>query len=253
MKRYLLILLLVILTVGCSDGKQSFVLTDSILITAYIATDTAYEDVVYYMTEDKDVKALYEELSDMDFSSGSLLFKKPVIYLYPEKETDVTLKLQPQGKIIRSYPVYEEGWHVHAEPSGRLTTESGHQYAYLYWEGMFKNIPQMETSYLVKSDETADFLEEKLTVLGLNYRERNDFITYWLPELEENPYNQICFLTEAYDEIVPLQVSPTPDTVIRILMVYQGRQEEIETTPQTLTPIQRTGFTVVEWGGVELK
>lgn len=30
--------------------------------------------------------------------------------------------------------------------------------------------------------------EEKLEILGLNYKETEEFIVYWLPKLEQNEY-----------------------------------------------------------------
>ena len=50
-----------------------------------------------------------------------------------------------------------------------------------------------------------------------------------------------------------LIVTPKPDTMIRIVMEYQNLDTKIETKPQQLSPISRQGFTVVEWGGTEIK
>lgn len=100
----------------------------------------------------------------------------------------------------------------------------------------------------------ADFFEEKLEILGLNYREAEEFIIYWLPELEQNPYNYIRFATmEEIVENMPLFVSGNPDTVIRVLMEYQPLEEPIEVKEQKLQAPKREGFTVVEWGGTRLK
>ena len=58
---------------------------------------------------------------------------KPVIYLYPEEETRVTVKLDYNGQLTCTYPAYEKGWTVTASPDGTLTDEAGKQYNYLYW------------------------------------------------------------------------------------------------------------------------
>lgn len=34
---------------------------------------------------------------------------KPVIYLYPENETDVTVRLDYAGKLTCTYPAYKDG------------------------------------------------------------------------------------------------------------------------------------------------
>ena len=48
---------------------------------------------------------------------------KPVIYLYPEEETRVTVKLDYNGQLTCTYPAYEKGWTVTASPDGTLTRE----------------------------------------------------------------------------------------------------------------------------------
>ena len=53
-----------------------------------------------------------------------------------------------------------------------------------------------------------------------------------------------------------LNVSPVPDTVIRVYMVFMPLNEEVQIPEeqQLVWPssVERTGFTVVEWGGSEL-
>ena len=60
---------------------------------------------------------------------------KPVIYLYPEQETTVSVSLDYAGTLTATYPAYEDGWRVTAEPDGTLYDESGNEYSYLFWEG----------------------------------------------------------------------------------------------------------------------
>ena len=62
--------------------------------------------------------------------------EKPVIYLYPEQETDVRVTLDLAGELTCAYPTYGDGWSVRAAPDGTLTDESGQTYRYLYWEGI---------------------------------------------------------------------------------------------------------------------
>jgi hypothetical protein len=98
-------------------------------------------------------------------------------------------------------------------------------------------------------------LEEKLDYLGLNYKEKEEFIVYWLPKLEQSNYNFIHFATE--EEInseMPLELSVRPDTTIRIRMIFKGLDGRKEVEEQKLEPApKRSGFTVVEWGGTELR
>jgi len=53
------------------------------------------------------------------------------------------------------------------------------------------------------------------------------------------------------DELAPLEVSPAPDTVIRVLMDYRPLRKPVPATELELpAPPVRRGFTVVEWGGI---
>ena len=56
-------------------------------------------------------------------------------------------------------------------------------------------IPYVMYDVEVKGTDVAEFLEDKLALLGLNEREAEEFIVYWLPKLQENKYNYIRFAT----------------------------------------------------------
>ncbi|MCR4597611.1 MAG: hypothetical protein K5678_01105 [Acetatifactor sp.] len=71
--------------------------------------------------------------------------------------------------------------------------------------------------------------------------------------MEDNPYNVICFQTDAYTEQAKLIIDPKPDTVIRIFMTWYGSKKPVEIPKQELTSPERIGFTVVEWGGSEVR
>lgn len=179
--------------------------------------------------------------------------KKPVIYLYPEEEMEVSVKLDYNGKLTSTYPEYGEGWKVTAKPDGTLySAETGREYYCLFWEGVSDVEYDFSKGFVVSGDETEAFLEESLAALGLTEKEANEFIIYWLPEMEENKYNLISFQGQVYTENAKLEVTPTPDTVIRVFMAWQELEEKIEIEPQQLERVEREGFTVVEWGGVQV-
>lgn len=181
--------------------------------------------------------------------------KKPIIYLYPQAETEVTVKVGNPQNLTHTYPKYENEWKVLAKPNGDLKDiKTGRNLYALYWEGINTVEPNMTEGFIVNGEDTIKFLEEKLEVLGLNEREAEEFIVYWLPKLESNKYNFIRFQTE--EEInnnMPLEITPKPDTIIRIVMEFKGLEESIQIQEQKLSTPQRTGFTVVEWGGTEIK
>lgn len=178
---------------------------------------------------------------------------KPVIYLYPEQEMPVSVRLLLDGELTCTYPAYKTGWNVTAQPDGTLTDSAGQTYNYLYWEGTTNAQWDTDEGFCVKGEDTAVFLEQSLAKLGLTRKEANEFIVYWLPLMEQNPYNIIQFQTDAYTQAAELMIDPAPDTVIRVFMTWQAASEYKEIPPQELTAPQRQGFTVVEWGGTQIK
>ena len=168
---------------------------------------------------------------------------------------DVSVELALKGSITHSYPAYpEKGWNVHIEEDGTITDSKGQTYYSLYWEGT-NSVPfNMSSGSIVKGSETVAFLEKALAELGLNRREANEFIIYWLPQLESNPYNFIHFSTAEYEDIAKLSITPQPQTVIRVMMVFESLEQRKTVTHQDLSKIgkSRKGFTVVEWGGKEV-
>lgn len=129
---------------------------------------------------------------------------KPVIYLYPEEETDVSVTLAYDGTLTCTYPNYKTGWHVSAKPDGTLTDEDGQTYNYLYWEGTDSAEYDLSHGFCVAGSDTAAFLENALRDLGLTRKEANEFIVYWLPQMQENPYNLIAFQSDCYTQVAQL-------------------------------------------------
>ena len=174
---------------------------------------------------------------------------KPVIYLYPEEQTDVSVQLHYDGTLTCTYPAYRDGWNVTASPDGTLTDASGQTYNYLYWEGESRTAYDFSRGFCIAGSDTAAFLEDALAQLGLTRREANEFIVYWLPLMQDNPYNLITFQTDRYTQTARLSIDPAPDTLLRVFMVWKPLDSAVDIAPQTLTAPERTGFTVVEWGG----
>lgn len=181
---------------------------------------------------------------------------KPIIYLYPEAETEVIVTLGKSEMITTSYPKYTNGWKALAQPNGDLLDLSTNRKLYaLYYENKNSvNFKIKKDGFVVKAENVAEFLEEKLAILGLTERESEEFIVYWLPKLESNHYNYIRFATqEEISENMPLEIEPNPDTTIRVLMTFKGLEKPMEVEEQKLVTPERTGFVAVEWGGTEIK
>lgn len=209
-------------------------------------------DNVYYDTINHKIEADFTDVKVSNFEPDSMMAYKPVIYLYPEKTTDVDVKLSLNGEFVCTYPKYENGWFVTASPDGTLTDKNGQTYNYLYWEGDINADYSFEKGFCVKGEDSAKFLEGALSELGLNRKEANEFIVFWLPLMEKNPYNIISFQSEHYTDAARLDINPKPDTLIRVFMTFKAAETCVEIENQELCAPDRQGFTVVEWGGTEV-
>lgn len=235
--------------VDMAIGHYTFYLMDDKVLVIPFKQDATYD---YLIATHEDIRTLVDEFNDLEFKRMPLKIGKPVIYIYPEEIMEVEIKLNPEDIITTSYPRYKDGWQITASPDGVLDYLN-HQYAYLFWEGEMIYDFEFSDGFIVNNEDTISFLEEKLDILGLNFREKNDFITYWLPELEKHQYNKIRFLTSEVGDLVELNVQPQPDTLIRIYMIFEGLYVPEILNEQELILIKRKGYTVVEWGGMEIK
>ncbi len=179
--------------------------------------------------------------------------EKPIIYFYPETEVECTVSLDFNGQLTCTYPAYKDEWKFTAKPDGTLVFPDGKEYYALYWEGTSTAMWDLSNGFCVKGEDTAEFLEWALAAQGLNAREANEFIVYWLPLMQGNAYNVISFQTDVYTQVAELKISPAPDSMLRVFMTYYASDEPVEIAAQEFTPFERTGFTVVEWGGSKIQ
>ena len=192
----------------------------------------------------------WEKLDKPDIGN----FKKPVIYFYPETKTEVNVKLDLKGEFKFTYPTYNNGWNFIASPDGSLRM-GDKKYNYLFWDAML-NIKNDKRSYeegfLVEQKDLLPFLEEKLTIMGFNSKEQQDFITYWYPLMSEKKQCYIHFdFKEIIESYAALSVNPKPDNVFRVFMIWaDGENLTIGKVKEQVIPtFNRKGFHVLEWGG----
>ena len=257
-------------------GTDLYVVADE--ITMYLGPDTSYNAVTTipkytFLTElgvqnNNDNWAFTEYKGQygwvqMITNNGDTQFifdypqaDKPVIYLYPESETDVHVELElTEADLSTTYPKYNNGWDVTAYPDGTLLNKAdGTHHKYLFWDAVnCRTRFDFSKGFCVAGSDTEKFLKEKLTYMGLTENEMNEFIVYWLPRMEHNKYNLISFQSDAYTNSAKLNITPTPDSLCRIFMTYIPLENSVDIEPQQLPTFERNGFTVVEWGGSEIK
>jgi hypothetical protein len=129
--------------------------------------------------------------------------------------------------------------------------KNGKYYYGLYWEEDSNHKLDFQEGFYVSKENAISFLEEKLSIIGLNDKERNEFIMYWLPILEKNEHNLVYFeLTEERDSFNKIEISPKPDSLLRMAIHVKKVDKKTNIKEQKLSSFERTGFTAVEWGGI---
>src|SRR3989339_380853 len=193
----------------------------------------------------------YIRFTKKDFVVSLAECGKPVIYLYPTKDTKVNVQVKPNGGLTKVDPLYPaNGWLVNAKPNGELTNTDGQNYPYLFWEGNAYDMKVPTDGFVLSRENIKRDMTKLLARLGLNQKETTDFLEFWQIKLEEKPYVFVTFVSQTdFDKVAPLNISPRPDKTIRVFMDYQPLDVRYSVRPLIIETPTRTGFTVVEWGG----
>ena len=197
----------------------------------------------YYGTENGEVGVI-----ELEYVGG---YAKPVLYLYPEVETNVEVTFEKQNMLTTTYPKYINKWNVKAFPNGDLYDENGRYYYALYWEEIKNHDIDFSEGFYVTKENAIKFLEEKLDIIGFTQREANEFIMYWLPILESNGQSLVYFeLTGEREAYNRLNISPKPDSMLRVAMHVKKVNNKVDIKEQQLDTFNRVGFSAIEWGGI---
>lgn len=181
---------------------------------------------------------------------------KPVIYLYPLKDTFVNVTLPIPGTIVESDPLYPPGgWrNVLAHPSGKLDYR-GKSYKELYYETAVGKIRRPSAGIVLAMPDLEKELVRITTRLGLLPSEQGEFLYYWLPRLKALNSTYILFsLIDPIEKerIDHVNIYPKPDTFIGFIAYFMPlNNPHIPLASLELpdNPPARIGFTAVEWGG----
>lgn len=212
--------------------------------------------IEYEMYEIKTPKGLSDYSVDIDWDikgeeCDPNIAYKPVLYLYPTKITNITVDFAKEENLTTTYPKFNENWNITVHPNGDIYDKNNKYYYALYWEEQEHTKQDFKEGFYVSKDNAISFLEEKLSILGLNPKEQNEFIMYWLPILEKNEHNLVYFeLTDELQKDNELIINPKPDTLIRIRMHVKKIDSKKTIKEQELTKQDRIGYTAVEWGGI---
>ena len=175
---------------------------------------------------------------------------KPVLYLYPKQQANVTVTFKHPENLLTTYPKYETSWEVTANPDGSIYDKNNKYYYALYWDEKNTTKETFTEGFYVTKENAIEFLETTLTKIGLTRREQNEFIMYWLPILEKNEKSIVNYtLTEERQKENELIIEPKPDSLLRIVINIKQVDKKVNIKEQTLPTFTRKGYTAVEWGG----
>ena len=178
---------------------------------------------------------------------------KPAIYLYPQNTENVNVKVNTTGYFTLTIPNYSpNGWSVLANPNGAIETNNT-TYPYLYYESQVpdSSVQVPDKGYVVTKGELPGLFDSLFPKLGLLPNEAKEFKDYWQNVLPLSPYYFVGVMDkQAIDAIEPLDITPKPDTLIRVRLYFQLLAKPIQKEAPVIVTPERNGFTAVEWGGM---
>jgi len=201
---------------------------------------------------------------------------KPVIYVYSEVDrASVRVNLAFDGVLTHLYPLpslvhpnKSVSWDITTQKNGHITMDDS-SYRYLFWEGDIQQQRLVHllcqfskhSAMLVSETTLVSYLEESLFAFGMIDHEIQDFITYWLPVLNQHKFNYIQFVDKAYTDAASLTTQPAYQNCLRVFMLFAGCDHPPAQLPEISsaklepldTAFNRDGLTVVEWGGMNIR
>jgi hypothetical protein len=182
------------------------------------------------------------------------LVLKPMLYIYPPDTLDVTVTMGRPERVSVSYPaLVNDSWKVRAHPGGDLVSKtSGKRYYGLFWEGYSWNAPISDTGFCLTREEFGTRMDSILELKGLNFREREEFITFWIARIAQ-PFVVVRFPEQAFSQAFPVHILPPPELFLRVFATFEQRATPMRFVAPHLEGIRRPAWTAVEWGGQEIQ
>ena len=174
--------------------------------------------------------------------------RKPNIYFFPEEniQIDVQLNFPLGGEVIKSEPLYNDGWSVQIDTTGLIDNT----YDFLFYESIQPDVWQYEQGWHVKKENLQVFFESNLGEYGFGEKEITDFIEYWIPIFTESNYYMIYPQNkDIIDQVIELSLSVEADNILRLhYVVKETKVSNVEITAPAIKEFSKEGFYITEWG-----
>lgn len=181
-------------------------------------------------------------------STNYILDEKPNIYIYPDHNIDLTVKIifPAGGSVTKSDPQYNNGWNVRVSKDGKIDSS----YDCLFYESRMPDLTQNEYGWIVKKEELKNFFSTNLAESNFKENEIYDFISYWIPRLKDYNYYAIYpQYTSTMEKMSILDFSIMPAHVFRLNYVIRGlNNKNINIKTPEIQKANRNGYNSVEWG-----
>jgi len=225
------------------DGKYTI---DNIPVGIYAVQSKM---MGYTLTTITGVKVLPDSTTDLNTKLKVYpTIAKPNIYLYPATMETLTVQINPTGKVTTSIPEYNTGWNVVVAPGGRINDT----YDFLFYEATVDYNFTLDAGWVLQSSDFDRRMNEILVNIGLNDKERADFMDYWPKRMDwKKKYCVAYYLKrEEMDKAAPLTISKTPESLLRLFFKFVPTDTLVTVPEPKIEKFQRIGFSVVEWGGI---
>lgn len=174
---------------------------------------------------------------------------KPNIYFYAPELLEISVEFLEEHLLTETIPEYSFGWDTTVCGDGQIICQD-EPYDFLFYESLADaSLFETESAWVIYADTREEQLLEVLALYDFNEKETADFIEFWMEKLEAGvdyvmyPQDTVCV-----DRQMPMVIVPEPTRITRIWFGFEKYAGQTFETPQ-VTPIEREGFTVVEWGG----
>lgn len=186
-----------------------------------------------------------------DYDYYGIIVNSPIIYLYPPKI--LSIQVQVSSPITTNLTMKQGHWNVIGQPNGTLTTLDGKKYPYIPYEFLRNDFKRPDKGFVISGDKLEQFLKNNLwRKLGLKDNEIEDYWVDTKPRVKPSPYYFVSLIDRSeIDRVLPMEVNPKPDTIIRNMTYILPLSSPFSPQPlegEKLIAPQRKGFTVLENG-----